>query len=277
MPAAWRQILLHVDASPGSIVRLEVALEVAARHDARVNAVFAAVSPQDESSYGYSAGAAYDGVATARRLEWRDRAQARLRRASSAEGSRVAWFDLAGDALVAGFIAEAAYADLMVLGPPFARSESGGTPSGFVEAVLVESGRPGLVVPSVAPSRAPGRRVLVAWDGSPQAARALTAALPLLAHAESVHVVSWSGHPPCAPCSGVPIEGYLARHGVGAEVHAHGPSAHVGDDLVALTRRLGVDLVVMGCYRHGRAREWALGGATRSMLQALPVPVLMAH
>jgi nucleotide-binding universal stress UspA family protein len=278
MTAAFRSLLLHVDAEPESIARLEIALDLAVRHEARVTALFAAVSPQMEPSYGYSAASAYDELSVARRIEWRDRAVSRLQRVSGDDESRIDWFDLAGDAIVPGFVAEAAYADLLVLGDPGTRGgATGGTPPGFVESVLLESGRPALVVPDAARSSAPGRRVLVAWNATPQAARALSAALPLLRQADSVYVASWSSQPPRAPCSGLPVEAFLARHGVGAEVHAHRPSGHVGDELVALARRLEVDLVVMGCYGHGRAREWVLGGATRSMLQALPVPVLMAH
>ena len=278
MNSSWRSILLHVDAQPASVARLEVALELAERHDGRITALFAALNPAMETSFTYSAGAAYDELSVARRQQWRDLAVERLRRAGGNDDSRIAWFDLAGDAFVSGFVAESAYADLLVVGAPSAGTVTGGPPAGFVESVIVESGRPALVVPAAGPPRGGlGRRVLIAWDGSPQAARALAAALPLLRSAEAVHVASWSSASPCAPCSGLPIEGFLARHEVTAQVHARGPSTHVGDELAALTRHVAADLVVMGCYRHGRAREWMLGGVTRSMLHVARLPLLMAH
>jgi nucleotide-binding universal stress UspA family protein len=278
MTSPLRSILLHVDAEPASVARLEIALELAEHHDARITALFAALNPVAEASFGYSAAAAHDDLSVQRRAQWRDLAVDRLRRAGGDDDSRVAWFDLTGDAFVSGFVAESAYADLLVLGAPSMSGASGGPPAGFVESVIVESGRPALVVPTAGPRRnGLGRRVLVAWDGSPQAARALGAALPLLRSAESVHVASWSHRSPQAPCSGLPIEGFLVRHGVVAQVHARGPSPRVGDELAALARTLEADLLVMGCYRHGRAREWILGGVTRSMLHAAAVPLLMAH
>jgi len=278
MHAPWCSILLHVDAAPASVTRLQAALDIAERHDARVTALFAGASPEPDGSFAYSAAAALDEQATSRRWEWRDAAVARLRRVAGDDRSRVAWSEIAVPDLVPGFVAEAAYADLLVLGVPTgADVEVGGAPAGFVEAVVFASGRPALVVPGVASSARVGQRILVAWNGSPQAARAVTGALPLLAQADSVHVASWSHAPACAPCSGLSIEGYLARHGIAAELHRRGPSAHVGDELAALARRLDVDLVVMGCYGHSRARERVLGGVSRSMLQSTPVSLLLAH
>ena len=278
MTSAWRSILLHVDAAPGSVARMQIALELAERHDARIAALFAGADPEPDASFAYSGAAALDDLAATRRLEWRDAARTRLRRAAGDDGSRIAWADLAGDAMVPGFVAEAAYADLLVLGPPStAGAARGGAPAGFVESVVLQSGRPALIVPPDAAPTGLGRRILVAWNGSPQAARAVAGALPLLGHAEAVHVVSWSHRPPCAPCSGLSIEEMLGRHGVAAEAHRRGPSPHVGDELLALMRRLGADLVVMGAYGRSRAREWMLGGATRSMLHAQQVPLLLAH
>ena len=278
MYAAWCSILLHVDATPASIARLQVALDVAERHDARITAVFAGVSPEPEGSFAYSAAAAFDELANSRRSDWRDMALARLRRAAGDDRSRIAWCEIGGEPLVGRFVAEAAYADLLVLGSSTrADADVGAPPPGFVEAVVFESGRPVLVLPDIVSQVQIGRSILVAWNGSAQAARAVTGALPFLAAAEEVHVASWSARPPYAPCSGLSLEGALARHGIAAEVHRHAPSSHVGDDLVALAGRLGVDLVVMGCYGHSRTRERMLGGVSRSMLHAPRLPLLLAH
>jgi len=277
MHAPWCSILLHVDATPASIGRLQVALDIAERHDARITAVFAGSSPEPEGSFAYSAAAALDDLATSRRSEWRELATARLRRAAGDDRSRIAWSEIAGAEIVSGFVAEAAYADLLVLGAPASAADAGAAPPGFVEAVVFETGRPALVVPDVPASARIGRRILVAWNGSAQAARAVTGALPLLAQAEAVHVASWSHAPASAPCSGLSIEGYLGRHGIAAELHRHGPSGHVGDELAGLAGRLDVDLIVMGCYGHSRARERVLGGVSRSMLQAPRSALLLAH
>ena len=278
MHAPWCSILLHVDATPASVTRLQVALDIAERHDARITALFAGVSPQGEGSFAYSAAAALDELEGSRRSEWRHVAISRLRRAAGDDRSRIAWSEMGADELVRGFIAESAYADLLIVGTPAsADAEAGGPPSAFVEAVVLESGRPVLVLPDTASCAQLGRRILVAWNGSPQAARAVTGALPLLVAAESVHVASWSHLPPSAPCSGLAIDGFLARHGIAAELLLRAPGARIGDELGEMAQRLGADLVVMGCYGHSRARERMLGGVSRSMLQARRMPLLLAH
>ena len=278
MHAPWCSILLHVDATPASIARLQAALDIAERHDARITALFAGVSPQRDASFAYSAAAAFDELESSRRSEWRDLAIGRLRRAAGDDRSRITWSEIGADELVRGFIAEAAYADLLILGAAAPADPGvGGAPPAFVESVVLESGRPVLLLPEMASSAHVGRHILVAWNGSPQAARAVTGALPLLAAAESVHVASWAHVPPSAPGSGLAIDGFLGRHGIAAGLLLRAPNARVGDELGELAQRLGADLVVMGCYGHSRARERVLGGVSRSMLHARRTPLLLAH
>lgn len=268
-------ILLHVDAGAASALRLDVARSLAARHGASITALFAAVA-DDDRGYAYSAGAALDGPAA---RQWREGVVGNLQRAAQQPAQAAErWFRVAGDSVAHGFIAEAAYADLLVLGQQ-APGElvPGGAPAGFVETVILESGRPVLVVPAHAPVASVGRRALVAWNGSVPAARALAGALPLLREAESVHVATWSRVPGAAPFSGTSILEHLRRHGIEASLHARGTTAHVGEELAALADALGCDLVVMGAYGRRRASERLLGGATRSWLHRMPVPALMAH
>jgi len=122
-----------------------------------------------------------------------------------------------------------------------------------------------------------GERVMIAWDGSIPAARAVRAALPLLRRAEGIDIVSWSAAPMHAPLSRLALADWLKRHGVDSRTQQRGPSAHVGAALVATAKELASDLIVMGCYGHPPLRERVFGGATRSVLASLPVPVLMAH
>ena len=273
-----RSILLHADATAGSAARLEIARGLAARHGARVTALFGATSDTHATSFAYSASAAL----VARATDWdalaHDAARASLQQRCLGEGPEVAWFDIAGDSIAHGFIAETAYADLVVVGQQSAgEPEAGAAPAGFVESVILESGKPILVVPRDARSDAFGERALVAWNGSVQAARALTGALPLLRHSEQVHVATWSRQPIAARFSGSDISGFLQRHGIAAVIHPLPASPHVGAELAALALALHANLVVMGCYGRSRASEWAIGGATRSVLATLPVAMLMAH
>jgi nucleotide-binding universal stress UspA family protein len=119
--------------------------------------------------------------------------------------------------------------------------------------------------------------VLIAWNGSPQAARAVAGALPLLRRATKVHVASWSRQPMAAPFSRTSIAGHLRRHGVEATPHAYPSTSNVGREVMRVAEALHADLVVMGCYGRSRTAERMLGGATRSVLATMPVALLMSH
>ena len=269
-----RSILLHCDATAGSAARLEIAREIAQRHGSAVTALFGAAKNTDRAAFAYSAGAALGAVAS----ETHDLARASLQQRCLGEGVEVAWCDLVGDSIAHGFVAEAAYADLLVIGRQFPGSqEAGGAPDGFVESVILDSGKPTLVVPAASRAGTFGERVLVAWNESAQAARAVTGALPLLRRAREVHVATWSRQPLAAPFSGIDIGVFLRRHGIESTLHRSPASSHVGEELAALAQTLRADLVVMGCYGHSRMSERVLGGATRSVLTTLPLPLLMAH
>jgi nucleotide-binding universal stress UspA family protein len=149
----------------------------------------------------------------------------------------------------------------------------------IAEALIFESGRPVLLLP---PEDLAGHRlndVVVGWDGSRGAARALAEARDLLASARSVTVATVIGDKDLvgiAPAE--EVVRHLSRHGVSAEaVEAPLEGGNAGEALTALCRRRGTDLLVMGAFGHTRAREFLLGGATRSALKNPGLPVLMAH
>jgi nucleotide-binding universal stress UspA family protein len=268
-----RSILLHLDATAGSTARLALAHALADRHDARVTVLFGVRPDPGQASFAYSAGAALQAaeeLAAAAEIE-----RERLRARAAEHEPQCCWCDVVGDSLLHGFVAESAYADLLVLGPP--AREAGGPPPGFVESVILQSGTPAIVVPHPHRQEAIGERVLIAWNGSPQAARALKAALPLLRRAAQVHVASWARQPPGAPFSGVDARWWLERHGIDALVHRRDPDSHVDEALRALASELAADLVVMGSYGHSRIREQVFGGVSRGLLARLPAPLLMAH
>jgi nucleotide-binding universal stress UspA family protein len=153
-------------------------------------------------------------------------------------------------------------------------------PFDFVESVVIASGKPALVIPTIRLAEPVGRVVLVAWKETREAARAVSAALPLLQKAGKVHVAIWEDPSSVKELAQAPLDiaQSLRAHGVEAEVHRHGPaSREVGEFLLSRATDLSADLIVMGCYGHGRAREWVLGGASRTVLQSMTVPVLMAH
>ena len=173
------------------------------------------------------------------------------------------------------------YADLIVLGQPDPDDTQAALFRPLPEEVVLAVGRPILVVPYAGNWGEIGRRVLVGWDSSREATRAINDAIPLLAGAESVTVIAVdpaggpAGH---GEVPGADIALHLARHGVKATIEAT-VSAGIGAGNALLSRAsdLEADLLVMGAYGHSRVRELLLGGATRTVLESMTLPVLMAH
>jgi len=161
--------------------------------------------------------------------------------------------------------------DLIVIGKPDAETE---TPlAATVDAALFDTGRPVLVASTAGTV---GDRVVIAWNGSAQAARVVAAALPFLRIAQQVTVVTVGeiGRSASAP----DLVAYLGQHGVKAVHEALTPEhATTGATLLNYASRTQTDLLVMGAYGHSRLREMILGGATRDVLAAAAVPILMAH
>ncbi len=144
-----------------------------------------------------------------------------------------------------------------------------------LNAALFDAGRPVLGVPASMPPQVADMPAVVAWNGSSEAARALTAAIPLLRAASSVSVLH-AGEPDTMAALG-PVVEYLSHHGVkseGIELGAHGNPTELIATKIA---ELGARLLVMGAYSHSRLRESVLGGVTREMLAGPPVALLMAH
>lgn len=149
----------------------------------------------------------------------------------------------------------------------------------LIEIALFDSGRPLIVVPPGHDTFAT-RRILVAWDGSAHAVRAVNDALPFLRAAEAVEIVSVVGEKDLSESvPGAELAPHLARHGVEVEVKDV-PIERSGDVAETLRSQVGhyrADMLVMGSYRHSRLLEWIFGGVTHSLLKRCPVPLFMAH
>ncbi len=147
------------------------------------------------------------------------------------------------------------------------------------ETALFGSGRPVLIVPYIQKAGMKLDRILVCWDGSQAAARALGDAMPFLARSKSIDIVTISRNEgPRDELPGVDIAHHLARHKLKVEfkrIVANDPD--VASIILSTAADLGSDMIVMGGYGHSRLREFVLGGATRGLLEAMTVPVLMSH
>jgi nucleotide-binding universal stress UspA family protein len=149
----------------------------------------------------------------------------------------------------------------------------------ILEAALFDSGRPILIVPYIQKEPLALDHVMVGWDGSRSAARAIGDAMPFLKYAKAVEVITVSGEPAKSDeLPGADIAHHLARHGLKVEVDRQVVrDVDVSSTILSRAADKGSDLIVMGGYGHSRLREFVLGGATRGILASMTVPILMSH
>ncbi|MEJ8834967.1 universal stress protein [Ramlibacter sp. AN1133] len=281
MAADFRQLLVHLDPTRASGRRLAAACELARSLQASLTALYAATPGFAELPYAPAIGG--PGMsASLVELDDRRRQQARkvFEETLRASGADVQWAQTSQVPITDAFAQQALFADLLVLGQRNpADEDAAAVPADFVESVLLACGRPALVVPHIGAPATIGSTVAIAWKETPEAARAVTAALPFLRKARRVHVLSWGEQPqPVVGGQALDLAKYLETHGIAFTWDRAGAERQqVGELLLSRAFDLGADLLVMGCYGHSRAREWILGGASRTILQSMTLPVLMTH
>lgn len=265
---AIRSILVHLDAGPRGAVRLQTARALADRFGAAVTALYAVTPVYVQVAPQAIVGSAAEAL-LALDEERADAARKLVARVNAEPGVTVQWRETSEY----GFAREALYADLLVLGQHDQAQSDTGVRSDFVQSVLMASGKPALLVPYIAKAAPRLDTILVAWKETREAARALSAALPLLQQAKAVHVAVDAE----ATDRGM-LQQYLQRQGIEARCHTlTTQTAEAGELLLSMAADVGAHLMVMGCYGHSRAREFLLGGASRSVLEAMTLPVLLAH
>ncbi len=280
----YRQILVHLDDDDaGCRARLAAALAVAKGQRDAAKLVGTYIVSTDAMSPTLAA-VLPDGVVR-QRLAETGRAQQHAHRlfaeVTGAAGVEGEWRAPAG-APVEALVAHARCSDLVVLGQPTPDGEGAGFAGGLAEAAIEAGGRPVLVVPYIGAASI-GRRVIVAWDGSREAARAVADAMPLLAAAGEVRAIAIDADPSddtddVDPTSTARLTTWLAAHGiVNLRIDHDATESTVGEWLLSRAADYGADLIVMGGYSHARLRERVLGGVTRTLLRAMTVPVLFSH
>jgi len=149
----------------------------------------------------------------------------------------------------------------------------------IIHAALFDSGRPVLIVPYIQREGLKLDKVMVCWDGSRNAARAMGDAMPFLARAKAVEIVLVAGDPGKSnEIAGADIAHHLARHQLKVELRQIVVrDLDVANTILSHAADAGTDFLVMGGYGHSRLREFVLGGATRGILRAMTVPTLMSH
>ena len=278
----YKTILVHMDRSPRRSERLAIGLRLAEAFNAHLVGLYA-LSSLRIPSYALSASAeALLEAADQDRNRSLEEAKAAFESACQrALGVAAEWRSSDEDALEAVLVS-ARYSDLVIIGQhdPYADQDSG-TQQRFVEELAVTANRPLLLVPYAGHFTNSFKKVLIAWNASRQAQRAVNAALPLLQRAEEVRVAVFDPEKRDADHGEVPgadLALHLARHSVKALVTEQGsPNGDVGCGILSRAADFGSELIVMGAYSHSRARERILGGATRTLLDSMTVPVLMSH
>jgi nucleotide-binding universal stress UspA family protein len=167
--------------------------------------------------------------------------------------------------------------DLAIVGQ--AGPETSSVENIIAETTLFESGRPIILVPYIQKAPLKLDNVMVCWDGSRQAARAIADAMPLMTKAGSIEIVVITNERGKQhEIEGADIGAHLARHGLKVDVHRiSGGNIDIADALLSHAADSGADFMVMGGYGHSRLREFVLGGVTHSILRSMTVPTLMSH
>jgi nucleotide-binding universal stress UspA family protein len=295
---ALKDILVGVDPSTAGEGRLKLALNLVRAHHAHITACYimreehgapSPILPNVVLNPGSGVLVTPEVVATvgdpastpvpppSREAERAEQVEELFRTELRAHGLGGEWLLLSpGETAV--FIDLAKSFDLTILGQlsPEVRS------TGFrPDEIIIAAGRPVLVVPYAGTYDTVGRRALVAWDGTREAARAATDALPLLENAEAVTVM-FVGARETALAEHHPsierIVHHLQRHGIPArtEETLQG-DLRISDVLLSRAADLAVDLLVAGAYHHSQLREALVGGVSRELLDHMTVPVLMSH
>lgn len=270
-----KSILLHIDHDAAMNARLQVALDIARATGGHLTCLqaisYEVFAPGD--FYG-SAIAAAMPVIKENAEKLREQIEAHL----ANEGVPWDWHFLYGIAQHR-LIEHSPLADVVIVGPSDT-GENGRGPSALVGDLVLRAPVPVLVVPEDTKSFDVGAPAMVAWNGSSEAAHALRAAVPLLAAARKVWLVSIAEEKGKARFDFPALEGaqYLSRHGVECEVvEVPRGEAGIADTLFSAAQLRDCGLMVMGAYGHSRLAEMLLGGVTRQMLTEPQMPILLAH
>ena len=196
------------------------------------------------------------------------------RRAAASAESRLVEASVSGATNVFGSIARTF--DLSVVGQAEPKSMRDNL---MIEGALFDSGRPVLVVPYIQRAGLKLDRVMVCWDGSRNAARAVNDGMPFLTRAKTVDVVTIGlGKDKAGEIQGADIAQHLARHRLNVELRRiNAGDVDVANVILSDAADRDADFIVMGGYGHSRLREFVLGGATRGILSSMTVPTLMSH
>jgi nucleotide-binding universal stress UspA family protein len=277
----YRRITVHLDHGFDCTRRTALALGLAKRHKAELVGVYASSAPP-QYYYGES-------VMMSRTLNIMKNLQAQNRGAvqnaflEAAAAADVPAVVRAGESSPSATVAlHGRASDLIIVSQQNRDDVEAAHENEFVEQTLLTAGRPVMVLPSSGDFPVVGDRVLLCWDGSREAARALADAAPLLQGASHVVVLTMDEGSATRNVESIPFEDlatYCVAHGIPAPDHVRRDikGVGVGSTILNAAADYSADLIVMGAYGHSKFREWAMGGATASILKSMTVPIMFSH
>ncbi len=286
---ALKDLLVYVDQTEGAHSRLRLAADLAYRHESRLTALFVREFSQRQldvrknAELGLISGEDLDRLNRRIQLSIDDAAD-RLRSTIEALGRKhhleVEWRCIDGSALILA-PQHARYADLCILGPN-EREDGASIGYDFSEKLLFVTGRPLVFIPSFGSFETLGRHIVVGWNESRPATRAVSDALPLIERAERTTVITIESAD-FVDRDGARAADQLVRHLrrhsplVDAVNLIDVPARSIADALQAEASTLGADLIVTGAYGHSKLWENLVGGVTRDLLDHMKFPIFMSH
>ena len=287
---AIKTILVPLSGLPGRGRWLDSVVKVARELGAHIEALHVATDPRDSLAYlgeGMTSAVIEDVIAVAEREADERKQQARkvfddacARNDVTVSDQPSAGTFSAHFSVVTGreedvIASRGRLADLIIARRPEEKEEEEVTFPMILEAALLDTGRPVLVVPPSDP-REFGSKIAIYWNGSPESGKAMSYAMPFWGSAEEVCVFQVNETKHRGPRA-TDVVTYLAWHGVTAEGRNLEPGESDSESLLTATHDAGADMLVMGAYTRNRLRRLIFGGVTRDVLRRSHVPVLMAH
>lgn len=273
---SYKTILVHVDQSRHTPERIKIAAKMAIAE----NAHLIGTAMTGISRFIYQDSAIFLPIQIDSLIEEAKQALRQFEAIAAQTGVLSYETRLIDDDPEGGLSLQARYSDLVVIGQTDPDDADFGVISDLPEYVMLNAARPVLVIPYIDGFDRVGANVLIAWNGSIEATRAIANAIPLLKRADNVAVAIFN---PSAQYNlhgeqpGADIALYLARHKIKVDVVQETGTLDVGNALLSLAADKGADLIVAGGYGHTRFREVLLGGVTHTLLRTMTIPVLMSH
>jgi nucleotide-binding universal stress UspA family protein len=280
---SYKDLLVVLGSDAASRGRGELAMALAERFGAHLVGLYplpVAEVPRHLGNYDAALLDPFLRELRGKAVEVCDKERASFEHAASLRGLSPEW-RMVAEGLESDPALHARYADLAILGQLDPDGGDAELIRSRPEHVALASGRPVLVMPYAGHFATVGRRVLIGWNATREATRAVNDAMPLLIEADIVTVLTIDareGPDAHGELPGADISLHLARHGVKATIERTvSAGIAAGEVLLSRAADIGADLLVIGAYGHSRVRELLLGGATRSILQSMTLPVLMSH